>query len=88
MSAPGRTQVRFVKDADALQIHISGPTVQRIDVKTLEGCVNALVACADRNACLSDGFKLTEKCAETLVVHNREAACVERSFGFAGGRKA
>ena len=78
--------VKVTQSSDGLHIHISGTKAKHIDARLLEGCLNALMSCADANACLESGLRFTEKCVQAIGKHNDSASCVAHGFGFAAKR--
>ena len=78
--------VKVSQSGDGLQIHIAGTKAKHIDARLLEGCLNALLSCADANACLKSGLRFTEKCVQAIGKHDASASCVAQGFGFAAKR--
>jgi hypothetical protein len=75
------TRAKVFELGGGLQIHLAGPQVAKFDPKLVEGCANALFACAEDNACLQQGLKITGSCVETLVRHNARTRCFDKGFG-------
>ncbi len=66
-----------------LEIHIDHPLAKRLDARLVEGCVEAVLDCADKNACLQDRFALTAACFETFAKHNADTKCLNTGLGIA-----
>lgn len=76
------TRATAEKAHDHIVLRLTGPNVAQYNAKLIEECANELFACADRNACLADGLKLTEACFTTLARHNEAIQCLPQGFGF------
>jgi hypothetical protein len=81
-----RTKVKVSQTGDGLQIQFIGKHAAKYDAKLIEQCAGALIDCVETNGCLESGPKITAKCVETLVAHNKEAQCMTKGFGFAATR--
>jgi|HubBroStandDraft_4_1064222.scaffolds.fasta_scaffold2647229_1 hypothetical protein len=66
-----------------LQLTIEHPLATKLDPHIVAGCVQALLDCADKNACLQDRFALTAACFETFAKHNAETKCLATGLGVA-----
>ena len=82
MEASG-IDVRAELEGETATLRISGTRIANVDVRLLEQCASALMACADRNACFDRGLSITEHCISTIANHDRELQCVSKGFGFA-----
>lgn len=82
-----RTQVKVTQSENGIQINLVGRRALKYDARLIEQCANAIVTCAETNACLERGLQLTDKCFETLVTHDKRADCMTRGFGLSS-RKA
>jgi hypothetical protein len=69
------------KGEERVSIHISGPGLGNVNSKLLEGCAQALAACAAENACFEKGVSVA--CLGTIATHDRESRCVSQAFGLA-----
>jgi hypothetical protein len=82
MSSKGdRTRVKVTQSDDGIQINLIGRRALKYDARLIEQCANAIVDCAETNACLDRGLQLTDKCFETLVAHDKKADCMTKGFG-------
>lgn len=79
-------RVRVTESADGIQITIRSSKLN-FDPRLIEECVNSAIACAETNACLAEGLRLTDKCALTLVGHQLQDQCITAGFGFANTKR-
>ncbi|HET7437559.1 MAG TPA: hypothetical protein VFN10_22835 [Thermoanaerobaculia bacterium] len=66
--------VSVTQGGDGVNIHIGG---QKLDAKTVEGCISAVLACG----CLSNGIHIQAKCFDVIRKHNDTANCIAKCFG-------
>jgi len=76
-------QVKASHTEHGLEIRIEHPLAKKLDAKLVEGCVQAVLDCAEKNACLQDRFALTAACFETFAKHNAESRCLATGLGVA-----
>jgi hypothetical protein len=79
-------RVSVSEEDGGITIRIKSKRLQ-FDAQLLEECVNSALACAETNACLDQGLKLTDRCALTLVGHHLQEQCITRGFGLAGTKR-
>jgi hypothetical protein len=82
----GKYRANVEQREDGVTIHIAGLGANQVDTAQLASCFNALLACADQNACFQKGFGVA--CLETIVGHHRESSCISNAFGLGGKRQA
>jgi hypothetical protein len=76
-------RVKATKTAKGLEIQIDHPLARRLDAKLVEGCLTEVLNCADKNACLDDGFALTAACFKTFAKHDTATKCLTTGIGAA-----
>ncbi len=62
-------------------LELRGDLADRIDHALLADCANTLLACADRNECLSQGLRVQASCLEAFNGHERDVQCLTRGLG-------
>ena len=79
-------RVSVTKTANGITIQIRSSKIA-FDARLVEACVNSALACAETNACLAQGVRLTDKCAVTLIGHQLQDQCISGGFGFANVKR-
>ena len=73
--------VKASRTERGLEIHVDHPLAKRLNPEIVAGCVQAVMDCAEKNACVQDRLALTAACFETFAKHNVESACITTGFG-------
>jgi hypothetical protein len=67
-----------------VSIHLHGSRFTNVNSDLLRSCLSELLACADQNACFERGLNIN--CLGVVAAHNKDADCVQQSFGLAVAR--
>lgn len=78
--------VKSHRTSDGITVHLSGPLVSNLNHEVLAACAQDLMACAEKNACLQEGLRISSPCVETVARHQNAAHCLTEGFGVAGRR--
>lgn len=75
--------VRASQVQGGLQLTIEHPLATKLNPQMVASCVQAVLDCAEKNACLQDRVALTAACFETFAKHNVETQCLSTGLGVA-----
>lgn len=68
---------------DAFRVTVSGDVAGRLNTRTLEQCLNVVMACAERNHPAARPFDINAACIGTLAEQIVKEGCAAEGFGLA-----
>jgi hypothetical protein len=69
-----------------LTLHLTGDFAAQVNHELLASCAEHLLQCAEKNACLQEGLRVTSACVETVARHQDLSRCMTEGLGFAAKR--
>ena len=68
---------------DAFRVTVSGDVAGRLNARTLQQCLNVVMACAERNHPAAHAFGINAACIGTLAEQIVKEGCAAEGFGLA-----